>query len=239
MNAASKYRSVSLNNQIMPGPDLMENLTGVICRFRQEKVATSADIEGMFMQEEVRPQDKKFLRFLWKECEKRICFQFRRHIFGAGCSAIRCNFALRRTAEDNCQQYPSAAKAVLRSLDMEDLYHATDTVEEAISDSKDLKNLHLLGGFNLTKWSSNSLETMKSIPKEDQNPIDTKESNILPPIPKLGERDEQPSTTDNERVLGIQWSVSRDSFVINSETFKKVDLENPPEKNFEECFIHL
>ena len=114
-----------------------------------------------------------------------------------------------------------------------------DTVEEAISISKDLKNLLLLGGFNLTKWSSNSLETMKSIPKEDQNPNDTKESIILPPIPKFGETDEQTSTTDTERVLGIQWSVSRDSFVINSKTFKKVDLENPTQRDFEECFIHL
>ena len=101
---------------------------------------------------------------------------------------------------------------------MDDLYHATDTVEEAISVSKDLKNLLLLGGFNLTKWSSNSLETMKSIPKEDENPNDTKESTILPTIPP-GEREEQPSTTDIKRVLGIQWSVSRDSFVINNKTF--------------------
>ena len=71
---------------------------------------------------------------------------------------------------------------------------------------------------------------MKSIPKEDQNPNDTKESTILPPIPKFGETDEQTSTTDTERVLGIQWSVSRDSFVKNSKTIKKVDLENPTQR---------
>ena len=86
---------------------------------------------------------------------------------------------------------------------MDDLYHTTDTVEEAISVSKDLKDLILLGSFNLTKWSFNSLETMKSIPKEDQNPNNTKESTVLLPIPKLAEREEQPSTTDTERVLGI------------------------------------
>ena len=182
------------------------------------------------MQVGVRPQDQKFLRFLWKKGEKIICFQYRRLIFGARCSPTCCIFALRRTAEDNCQQYPSAAKAVLRSCYMDDLYHATDTVEEAISISKDLKKLLLLGGFNFTKWSSNSLETMKSIPKEDQNSNDTKESTILPPIPNFGEKDEQPSSSDTERVLGIQWSVSRDSFVLNSKTFKKVDLENPTQK---------
>ena len=64
----------------------------------------------------------------------------------------------------------------------------------------------------------------------DQNPNDTKESTILPPTPIFGKKDEQPSSTDTERVLGIQWSVSRDSFVINSKTFKKVDLENPTKR---------
>ena len=83
MIAASKYHGFSVNIQLMPGPDLMQKLTGVICRFRQKKVAISADIEGMFMQVGVRPQDQKFLRFLWKEGEKPICFQLRRHIFGA------------------------------------------------------------------------------------------------------------------------------------------------------------
>ena len=50
LNAESKYHGVSLNNQLMPVSDLMQNLTGVICRFRQKKVAISADIEGMLMQ---------------------------------------------------------------------------------------------------------------------------------------------------------------------------------------------
>ena len=125
----------------MPGPDLMQNMTGYICNCRQKKVAISADIAGMFIQVGFWPPDHKILRFLWKEGEKIICFQFRRHIFGASCSPTCCNFALQRTEEDNRQQYPSAAKAVLRSFYMDDLYHATDTVEEAISVSKDLKNL--------------------------------------------------------------------------------------------------
>ena len=55
---------------------------------------------------------------------------------------------------------------------------------------------------------------------------------MLPPMPKHGEIDKQISTIDTERVLGIQWSVSRDSFVTNSRTFQKVDLENPTRQKF-------
>ena len=63
----------------MPGPDLMQNLTGVFCSFRQKKVAISAEIEGMFMQVGVQPQDQKFSRVPWEKGEKIICFQIKRH----------------------------------------------------------------------------------------------------------------------------------------------------------------
>ena len=53
---------------------------------------------------------------------------------------------------------------------------------------------------------------------------------MLPPMPKHGEIDKQIPTTDTERGLGIQWSVSRDSFVINSRTFKNADLESPTQR---------
>ena len=110
---------------------------------------------------------------------------------------------------------------------------------QSISLSKYLKNLHLLWGFNLTKWSSNSLETNTSMPQDDQNPNDTKQSAMLPPIPKQGEKDKQISTTDTEKVLGKPWSVSRDSFVINREHLKSCSRERHLAKKFGECFIDL
>ena len=103
---------------------------------------------------------------------------------------------------------------------MNDLYHSTVSVKEAIFFSKDLKIFILLGSFNLTIWSSITLETMKSIPQKDQNPNDTKESTMQPPIVKHGEIDKQIPTTDTERVLGLQWLVSRDSFAFISRTFE-------------------
>ena len=49
-NAASKYKGVSLNDALLTGPDLLCNLLGLLLRFRQYKVAVTADIEAMFMQ---------------------------------------------------------------------------------------------------------------------------------------------------------------------------------------------
>lgn len=64
-NCGSSFQGTSLNQEILQGPDLSNSLLGVILRFRQEPVAVMADIEGMFHQVKVAPEDVDFLQFLW------------------------------------------------------------------------------------------------------------------------------------------------------------------------------
>lgn len=89
-DCAGKYRGISLNNQIMQGPDLMNSLVGVVIRFRQERIALAADIEAMFHQVRVVDDVCDALQFLWwpngdltKE-PKHFCMQV--HLFGGICS---------------------------------------------------------------------------------------------------------------------------------------------------------
>ncbi len=64
---SAKYRDVSLNSQLLPGPNLTNTLVlvGVLLRFRQEPVAIMSDIEAMFHQVHVVPEHRDYLRFLW------------------------------------------------------------------------------------------------------------------------------------------------------------------------------
>ena len=48
MDAAAKKNGVSLNGNLLIGPDLLNSLTGVIMRFREQRVAIAADIEVCF-----------------------------------------------------------------------------------------------------------------------------------------------------------------------------------------------
>ncbi len=63
-NAAAKFKGVSLNDKLLTGPDLLQNLIGIIFRFREHSVAVTADVEAMFLQVSVPSDDCKFLRFL-------------------------------------------------------------------------------------------------------------------------------------------------------------------------------
>ena len=64
-DCAARYNGVSLNSQLLQGPDLTKNLMRVLIRFREEHIAIMADIEGMFHQVRVSPKDCDALRFLW------------------------------------------------------------------------------------------------------------------------------------------------------------------------------
>lgn len=54
-DAASTFEGTSLNDQLLHGPDLINNLVGILMRFRQDQVALIADIEAMFHQVRMLP----------------------------------------------------------------------------------------------------------------------------------------------------------------------------------------
>ena len=104
-DCAAKYQGTSLNDQTLQGSDLINSLTGVLIRFREEQIALIADIEAMFHQVRVALKDVNALRFLWfpqndlnQEPEE---FQMLVHLFGGRWSPSVSNFALRKTADNN------------------------------------------------------------------------------------------------------------------------------------------
>ena len=112
-NAASKLRGESLNSNVLTGPDLLNNLVGVLLRFREHPVAAVlSDIEGMFMQIAVRQENQSAFCFLWMIDNSIRQFQFTRLIFGATCSPFCAIYVLNKCAEDNKIKFPAALNAI-------------------------------------------------------------------------------------------------------------------------------
>jgi len=63
-DASAECKGESLNRHLLQGPDLTNNLTGRLCRFRKEPVAFICDIEGMFHRVNVNREHRNLLRFL-------------------------------------------------------------------------------------------------------------------------------------------------------------------------------
>ena len=213
-NARSKYRGVCLNDMLLPGPDLLANLLGVLIRFRERKYPLTADIEAMFMQVSVRPADRKFLRFLWGT-EDADFYEYLRFIFGAACSPTCANYALQQCADDNADDFPNIAAIIKQNFYMDDLFVSTDSVNEAVSMYQSLRCVLSKGGFNLTKWTSTSQDVLHSIPDDHRG--------ISP--------DDIETRQVQQRVLGVIWDLSTDQLRFDPVKLKELTTINLTQRN--------
>ena len=103
-DAAAKFGGTYLNEQLLQGPDYINNLAGVLMRFRQEGVTLIADIEKMFYLVQVPAEDCDALRFLWWSGNLHDPpeeYQMQVQLGGATSSPCCSNKALRQIADDN------------------------------------------------------------------------------------------------------------------------------------------
>lgn len=203
-DCGARYQGTSLNAQLLQGPDLTSSLIGVVTRFRREPVVIMADIESMFHQVQVPPDDRDLLRFLWwpKGDMKQLPAEYRMkvHLFGATSSPSCANFALRKCAEDYRHLYgEETVDKLLHCFYVDDCLVSVATEKEAVLLYENLVSLCSNGGFSLTKWMSNRPGVLEAIPENHR-------------AKGIEELDMEMDSLPVERVLGVEWSIKSDSF---------------------------
>jgi hypothetical protein len=197
-DCAAKSDGVSLNDLVMRGPDLLNAGLGVLLRFRCGPVAFKGDIEGMFNQVKVTPNNRDMMRFLfWPDDDRKeqpVEFRMCVHLFGGCFSPCTANFALRRVAHDFDNDVSrDVFHLIMRNFYVDDGLKACDSDQQAISTLGELREVLSRRGFHFTKCSSNRREVMESIP--------------------LAERSEESQHLTNdvsERSLGVRWFTTGD-----------------------------
>ena len=201
-NASSRFQGVSLNDQLLKGPDLLTSLVGSLIRFRKFKHAVTADIEKMFYQVRVSPVDGPAFRYIWKAPDPKESpriYQMNVHIFGAISSPTVCNFALRRTAADNEREFPGLTAKIRDHFYADNYMESFDDRSLAMDTCQQIRQCLLRGGFKLTQWASSDRDILSSLPGE------------LLTDPSLNlDLDNLPT----ERVLGLTWNCERDTFQL-------------------------
>ncbi|XP_038058753.1 uncharacterized protein LOC119730035 [Patiria miniata] len=206
-DCAAKFQGISLNDTVHRGPDLINKLVGVLLRFRLERVAFMADIEGMFHQEVVNKPDRDVLRFLWWSNDSISSspkvYRMTAHLFGGVWSPSCANFALKQTAQDNIHKYDTeTVRTVDKNFYVDDCLKSVATSDEAIRLIDQLCSMLVLGGFKLRKWISNSREVLQTIPPSER----TKTVLSL---------DLDRELLPTERALGVLWDVESDVFTFD------------------------
>ncbi|VDI37855.1 Hypothetical predicted protein [Mytilus galloprovincialis] len=85
-DSSAKYHGICLNDILLKGPDLTNNLVSVLSKFRIGQFAAIADVEQMFFNFEVQENHRNFLRLIWfkdNDIEMPLVeYRMRVHVFG-------------------------------------------------------------------------------------------------------------------------------------------------------------
>ena len=72
-DAASKYDKVSLNDNLLTGPDLLNSLVEILLRFRSGKIGIMANVEQFFHQVGVCEEDNcVFSGEIWMKLDRQM-----------------------------------------------------------------------------------------------------------------------------------------------------------------------
>ena len=201
-DCAAKHKGICLNDALMQGPNLANDLVGVLIRFRKKQIAVTGDIRAMFHQVRVEPKDADALRFLWWPSgdlsQQPVDHRMDVHLFGATSSPSCASLCLRQVAWDFGHLHdPITAEIAVSNFCVDDCLVSFSSKEEAIRTIQDLIQLLHRGGFHLTKLATNDPKVLSSIPEEERST-------------RLQNHEFQ--VTSNQKVLGVQWNLKEDEF---------------------------
>ncbi|CAH0727422.1 unnamed protein product, partial [Brenthis ino] len=202
-DAAAKSRGVSLNDYLLEGPDLLTSLQGILFRFRERPVAITADIQEMFLQVKIRPEDQPAQQFLWRGADRDNPprhYKMTSMIFGAASSPFMAHYVRKHNAQEHAQTHPRALEAITRSHYMDDLVASYDTTEEARRAIQETREVHAAAGFTLRGWNANAKEVIGDVPTQLRATSPT----------RLG------GDGPENKILGLYWDAERDELGFNT-----------------------
>ena len=163
-DCAAKCNGISLNDMIHAGPKLLQGLFNVLVRFRRNLVGIACDIKEMYLQIEVKEQDRFHFRLLWRDLDPNRepdVFEFNRVVFAKNSAPMESQFIAQENARRNQDRYPLAAETVLKSTYMDDLIDSVENDEEGVELYRQLKAPWGAANMQTRKWISNSPEVMQ------------------------------------------------------------------------------
>ena len=195
---ASAGSPKSLNDMVLPGPNLIADLTGILMRFRLNMVAVSADIEKAFLQLSLHQEDRDLTRFLWRETLDGSVTTFRmtRVVFGVAASPYLLQAVVKRHLNEHSAEMKGTTDRLKRDIYCDDLLTSLRTERGASTFVHEAKEAFRSAGMNLTKWSSNRCMNLDTA-------LPTADRRIAPGILLMA------SETDQTKVLGVRWLSKR------------------------------
>ena len=155
--SAKTSTGISLNDTLLVGSTIQEDLFSIVVRFRSFLYARTADIQQMYRQICVDPEDSILKKILWRSTpiEPIKTYELNRVTFGTACAPFFAILTLNQLADDEQKAHPVASKHLKCDFYVGDRLAGAQTFQGALELRNELRILLEKGGFNLRKWTSN------------------------------------------------------------------------------------
>ncbi|UYV66800.1 hypothetical protein LAZ67_4002883, partial [Cordylochernes scorpioides] len=124
---------ISLNDLLHVGPKLQNNIFNILFKFRTNSVALVADIEKMYRQIRLHPDDIKYQTILWRDCKDLELQEFNllTVTYGLACAPYLAIRTLHQIAHEVQVSNPRISKIIREDFYVDDLLTGCPTVEDA------------------------------------------------------------------------------------------------------------
>ncbi|XP_036140869.1 uncharacterized protein LOC118644969 [Monomorium pharaonis] len=193
----------TLNQCLMTGPNLLPPLPEIILRWRQHRYVLATDVEKMFRQIVVHPDDRDLQRILWRDVATDDIAEYRLDTvtYGLACAPYLAMRTLHQLADDERERYPRGAAVLERDVYMDDVLTGAATLEEALELRRQLTDLCTAGGFPLRKWSANDFSLLDGVPADHRMKRELRDWH----------------TQEAHSALGLQWHPRTDDFSFSTQ----------------------
>ena len=205
-----------LNDCLETGPNLNPDLLAVLLRFRQHRVAWTADIQKAFLMVELNEADSNTIRFLWvkhPDSDEVIELKWNRLPFGLNCSPYILRAVIQVHLQKKAERVPEAVKLILQALYVDDYITGADSVEEAERLIADSQQLFEEAGMFLRKWTTNIPELQRKIG--------------LPAAEAAHLGEKVLHLTEDNKVLGMKWDTKGDVFRYDPTAIVEAVADHP------------
>ena len=154
-NTSATHGDLSMNECLAKGPSLLNNLYGVLLRFRMYKQAFVGDISKMYHSIDIPLKDQMTHLFLWRNLDldkEPETFAMTVVNMGDRPSATIAQVALRKTAEEIRDEYPDSADIITRNSYMDDILGGGNSEEQHLARRKEIEEALGKHGFVIKEW---------------------------------------------------------------------------------------
>ncbi|XP_065081884.1 uncharacterized protein LOC135704378 [Ochlerotatus camptorhynchus] len=158
---------ISLNDAMLVGPIVQEDLRYITMRSRLHPIMMIADVAKMYRQMVLFPRDCRFHLIFWRPLlSEPICiYKLKTVTYGTASAPYLATRVLKKLAEDEKERYPLAAKATCEDFYVDDFFSGAQTVTEAIELREQMDAMFNSAGMQLRKWASNYPALLEGVPE--------------------------------------------------------------------------